>query len=238
MEKRGEESIVAAEELPSVLVAAHELKAPLVLMKQLTHELSAEPGHDQVTLERLRLTIERSLRLVEQLTRASRVDDMLFDTEPLQVGSIIYSVVWEMTPLARSLGQQLETRIPYHKTPLVVGHRGMLEALLINLCDNALEHNSPGSMVALSASHHKNAISFHVRDNGPKMSLQYFSRLSQTVGAKTFPVSDRARSSGLGLWIADQFTKAMHGELTVQRHREGGVTFSVKLPYSQQISLL
>ncbi|HEX8390567.1 MAG TPA: hypothetical protein VF597_04050, partial [Candidatus Saccharimonadales bacterium] len=80
--------------MPSLLAAAHELKAPLVLMRQLTYELG-ETGlnaEQQRTVERLRLTLERSLRLSQQLTTTSRLGDALFDMEALQAQAIAGSV--------------------------------------------------------------------------------------------------------------------------------------------------
>ncbi len=236
---RGDEKVENNTALPSVFVAAHELKAPLVLMRQLTFDLRdcQTDAERETALQRLEMTVERSLRLVEQLTKASRVNDLLFDTEPLQVASICQAVAAEMQPLAKSLGQTIRPRIT-RRSALIIGHRDMLTALLINLCDNALGHNPAGGMVVISAQQKKDHVSFMVRDNGPKMSAKVFERLRTELGRGPMPMGERARSSGLGLWIADQFTRAMSGNLTMIRHQKGGVTFSVTLPYSHQMTLL
>lgn len=66
---KGNEGVSVNASLPSIYVAAHELKAPLVLMRQLALELKSAGADDKVTIERLLMTVERSLRLVEQLTK-------------------------------------------------------------------------------------------------------------------------------------------------------------------------
>ena len=65
---RGTKGEAVHASLPSIYVAAHELKAPLILMRQLVLELRSNDVENQETIERLMLSVERSLRLVDQLT--------------------------------------------------------------------------------------------------------------------------------------------------------------------------
>lgn len=222
--------------LPSIYVAAHELKAPLVLMRQLSLELQ-QNGSDGTTLERLVLSVERSLRLVEQLTRTSRLDDTLFASEPLQAEAICRSVAYEMMPFAAQYDQTIMTRVS-RRSCLAVGHQSLLTALLVNLCDNALTHNPPGGSVVLSARQRADRVVFSVRDTGPQISRSAFDTLKRQLGKGPLPVGERPRSSGLGLWIASQFAAAMDGRLTMTRHHAAGITVSVSLPHSKQLSLL
>jgi light-regulated signal transduction histidine kinase (bacteriophytochrome) len=79
---------------PSLIVAAHELKAPLVLLRQLTFQFEEEnfrapnqklsKKNSEIT-RRIRLTTERTLRLVDNLTKAARLEDALFELEPIQL---------------------------------------------------------------------------------------------------------------------------------------------------------
>lgn len=63
------------------LAAAHELKAPLALTRQLALRLG-DPSLSEVERERLThrivLTSERALRLTSDLTKAARLEDALF----------------------------------------------------------------------------------------------------------------------------------------------------------------
>lgn len=224
--------------LPSIYVAAHELKAPLVLMRQLVLELKSSGVSESQTVERLILTVERSLRLVDQLTKTSRLEDGLFETEPLMAEAVCQVVASELQPFAKQHGQTIAVRVS-RRAGAVVGHRSLLVALLVNLCDNALQHNSLGESVVMSAVAEDRGVKFSVRDNGPPMSRKQFEIIRSQTGHQAFPIaSDRPRSSGLGLWIASQFAETMQGELKFTRHRSGGVTVSVLMPYSSQMSLL
>lgn len=226
--------------MPSVLAAAHELKAPLVLMRQLSLELALHGNNSpeqRRAHERMRLTAERSLRLVENITKASRLQDGLFDLEPLQAASIWNMVLDEVDPLARSMQQTVELSMP-RKPLLVVGHRELLPAVLMGLCDNAVGHTSRDGVVKLSARARGNEVEFSVRDQGPIISNQAFENLKDRLGSGPQPLGVRPSSSGLGLWIAGEFARTMSSRLEVTRHRSGGMTFSLLVPTSQQLSLL
>lgn len=237
MVMKGSERVELKPELPSVYVAAHELKAPLVLMRQLALELSSAGSDNIETIERLLLTVERSLRLVEQLTKTSRLEDSIFESEPLLAKAICQAVSDELAPFAKASGQKIVTRVS-RRSGVAVGHRSLLTALLVNLCDNAISHNPEGSRVVLGASSTKDGVIFSVRDYGSRLSHRAFESLRLSVGKQALPLKDRPRSSGLGLWIASKFAVAMNGNLTMVRHHKEGITVSVFLPHSEQMTLL
>lgn len=225
--------------LPSVVAAAHELKTPLVLLRQLSLQLSEAEGLDErsrIIHERMRLTAERSLRLVEGITRAASLEQSLLESEPIELQSLLVDVAHELSPLASQLGHQFDVRTP-RRSICLVGHREFLSALMLSLCDNALTYSQPGEPIRLSGMVRDNKVRLAVRDHGPVMSRTRFSQLTGKLGQPQKP-SGHARSSGLGLWIADSFARTMESELQVERHRGGGLTFSVALPRSQQLSLL
>jgi signal transduction histidine kinase len=234
---REEQGTPLTPSLPSIYVAAHELKAPLVLMRQLVLELKSTDRENMQTIERLMLSVDRSLRLVDQLTKTSRLEDGLFETEPLQARVMCQVVADELTPFALASDQRIAVRVS-RRSGMVVGHRSLLVALLVNLCDNALQHNPKGKKVIISARSQADGVVFSVRDFGPRMSRASFDSLSLQGGQGPLPMSGRPRSSGLGLWIAGRFAAAMNGQLMMTRHHGEGITVSVLLPHSHQLSLL
>jgi K+-sensing histidine kinase KdpD len=124
--------------------------------------------------------------------------------------------------------------------PAVVGTRDLLSGLLVNLLDNSLQYNSAEQAIEISAriSRHRTEAIVAVRDYGAAIDLAEFRRLSKSLGCTAQPISARPLSSGLGLFIAGEFARAMKGQLSVVRHRGGGLTFSASLPISHQLSLL
>lgn len=225
--------------LPSVVAAAHELKTPLVLLRQLSLQLAESTAQDErsrMIHERMRLTAERSLRLVEGITKAASLEQSMLESEPIELRAMLQTVAHELSPLASQLGHTFDVRTP-RRSVCLVGHREFLSALMLSLCDNALTYSQPGQPIQLSGMIRQDTVRLAVRDHGPVMSRPRFSQLTGKLGQPQKP-SGHARSSGLGLWIADSFARTMQSELQVTRHRGGGLTFSVALPRSQQLSLL
>ncbi len=220
-------------DLPTVLAAAHEMKSPLVLIRQLALEL--EDMGENSTAERIRLTAERSLQLVEGLTRAARLDDAMFACEPIYLPSLYDEVAHEIEPLSRALGQSVRVVTPSNNMT-AIGNHSLLRSVLIGLCDNALSHNQPDHPIVLSARSTGGRVVASVRDFGPNsLPLRHVRR---NLGVTPLPISQRPRSSGLGLMIAERFARHMQAELHLRRHRDAGATFSIDLPASQQLSLL
>jgi two-component system phosphate regulon sensor histidine kinase PhoR len=223
----------------SLVVAAHELKTPLVLVRQLSLQL-AETNDETAQAEiirRIRLTSERSLRLVDNLTKAARLESAMFEMEPVLLSGLCREVIDELAPLTAALGQEFQVKIG--KSPLVaVGNRDLLRSLIMGLVDNALQYNTPDVPVEISARIRRGEAVLAVRDHGATMGLAEFRVLSESLGRRAMPIAARPLSSGLGLVIAQKFAAAMDGHLSVERHQRGGVTFRAHLPASAQLSLL
>lgn len=232
--------------VPSLAVAAHELKAPLALMRQLSLLLRDDTEGKvladtdvQKNLERLTLTSERSLRLVEMLTRHARLEDGLFELEPVHVGRVCEEVAHELTPLCAALGQELQVRVS-RRSVLAVANHDLLRSVAFGLCDNALAYGGDKGVIELVVQQEQAGakIRLGVRDHGPSITNDAFRKLKHRLGRAVQPIGQRPASSGLGLYVAGQFAEAMHGEIGITRHRGSGTTFYIDTPASAQLSFL
>lgn len=227
--------------LPPVVAAAHELKSPLALVRQLSLILEDEtlPLHErQQLLSQIRLTSERALRLTGDLTRAARLEDALFELEPINPWQLCDDIVRELTPLFSAHGRKLIIRPRKHPL-LLVANRDLLRRIVMNFSDNALHYSKAGAAVELQiqALQAGKIIRVGVRDFGPALSSDMWRTLQQKLATSPQAVHARPQSSGLGLYIAGLFAEAMHGSIGVTRHRDGA-TFYVDLQASRQLSLL
>lgn len=228
-------------DLSFVTTAAHELKAPLALIRQLS--LSLEKGwideaERQRLLQQITLTSERALRLTTDLSRSSRLEDSLFDCEPLNPMQVCEEVAHEMSPLYAAKGREI--RVSSHRrTLLAVANRDLLRRILLNFADNALHYAEPGTPVELKATavNHGRAVRMGVRDFGPALPSDVWQRLEAQLGRSAQPLHARPQSSGLGLYVASQFAEAMQGRIGATRHRDGA-TFYVEVDASTQMRLL
>lgn len=228
-------------DLSFVVTAAHELKAPLALVRQLSLALEAE-NVSQTDRERMLrqiiLTSERALRLTTDLSKSSRLEDSLFDLEPLNPHQICEEVAHELTPLYIARGREIRVA-SRHRPHLVVANRDLLRRIMLSFGDNALHYAESDIPVELRAGtyDHGTKIRLAVRDFGPAVPTDIWQRLESRLGTATQTLHSRPGSSGLGLYVAGQFAAAMHGSIGATRHRDGA-TFYVDLTASTQLSLL
>lgn len=227
--------------LPSLIAAAHELKSPLALVRQLSLMLEAGDITDVESKRMLRqisLTTERALRLTNDLTRSARLDDALFELEPINPQELCRDIVHELRPLFEAHGR--EVRLSPHKHPLLlVANRDLLRRIIMNFSDNALHYADSKGIVEIQihALQAGKIIRLGVRDYGPALSTDMWRSLKAKLARAPQLVHSRPESSGLGLYIAGQFADAMNGQIGVTRHRDGA-TFYVDLSSSRQLSLL
>jgi len=223
-----------------VTAAAHELKSPLSLLRQLALRLSTGDltSEQQRLVDQMTLTSERALRLTTDVTKAARLEDALFEVEPLNPEQICRDIVHELTPLFEAHGRQLAFTKRIHPL-LLVANRDLLRRILTNFSDNALHYTEPGTVVHLQiqAFRKSGIVRIGVRDFGPALSTDMWQSLRQKISSAPQSVHARPQSSGLGLYLAGQFAEAMNGKVGVTRHRDGA-TFYVELQASQQLSLL
>lgn len=230
----------------ALVAAAHELKAPLVLIKHLSQSV-VEPGvlsarEKEDYLQRIQMTAERSLRFVQHLTLSYRLQNdpqaLPFDfvLEPLSMNKVCTDAINEMTPYATQHKQQLRLS-GLHCPHLVLANRDILHDIVVNLVDNAIQHNPSGNIVELTAECRGDQVRLAVRDNGGGTTRGELRALGKSLGEQPQPLSGRPGTSGLGLYIAGQFAKAMGGRLGLGR-AGNGTTFFVDLLRSKQLSLL
>lgn len=226
---------------PFALTAAHELKSPLALVRQLSLALESADLSDDERLRLVRqitLTSERALRLTTDLTRASRLEGSLFELEPINPRQICDEVAHELAPLYAAKGRIIQVAGGYRQL-LVVANRELLRRVLLNFGDNALHYADPAQPVELQVNSRMKSghVRIGVRDFGPAVPTALWGQLERQLGKTPQPLHARPQSSGLGLFVAGQFADAMNSTIGATRHRDGA-TFYIDINASTQLSLL
>lgn len=237
----GEGSVEASSQITPLVAAAHELKAPLALVRQLALRLEDDHLSDaerKRLLHQTVLTSERALRLTSDLTKAARLDSALFQLEPINPDQLCRDVVSELRPLFEAYGRTVAVKGRKHPL-LLVANRDLLRRILLGFSDNALHYSQPGTAVHLQIQAFKKAgtVRVGVRDFGPALSSDMWRTLQKKLDSAPQAIHARPESSGLGLYIASQFADAMNGRIGAIRHKDGA-TFYVELQASNQLSFL
>ena len=222
----------------SVVVVAHELKAPLSLMRQLALSIDFEDSVDgaREVSRQIVATSERALQQVNDLTRIARLDDALFEMEPVNPRVVCDEVIAELWQLFRFNRREIE--IDYrNKRRLAVANRQLLYSVVYNFCLNAMNYGGEELPSRISVYDRQNKIRIDVRDFGPTVPTKVWREIKDGFVKKPVDIAMRPGSSGLGLYIAAKFANYMHSDFGLVRHRDG-TSFYIDLPVSGQLSLV
>ncbi|OYW41988.1 hypothetical protein B7Z28_01905, partial [Candidatus Saccharibacteria bacterium 32-45-3] len=165
--------------LSSLTVAAHELKSPITLMRQLALALGngeLTDGERRSYSDRLVLMADRSLRLTSELAQASNLQPSLFPLEPTNPMSVCQSLNSYVGALAKMYGRSIIWPTG-HKVRLVSANRQLLSSIIGNFIDNAFRYSQDDRPISVSFSEKQGRVRISVRDFGPRMSLVEYRRL-------------------------------------------------------------
>ncbi|MDX1765875.1 MAG: HAMP domain-containing sensor histidine kinase [Candidatus Saccharimonadales bacterium] len=227
-----------ASSLDLVASTAHDMKTPLVLINGLAERLLddelPEPQRRQY-LERLLLSSERLLHLIESLNSAHRAErGRDLEMSPVNVQVVINDVIDEHQLHAKHRHQKLKTSSK--KGPVVLTNRMALYRILSNLVDNAIKYSEPNGEVQVVTNRRGNLVSIMIRDRGIGIKRDDMNKIFSLFGQAVEPSNAVPGSSGLGLFIAKQLAESIKGNLNVVPIKEGS-TFTLTLPVAQQLEL-
>ena len=222
----------------SLVVVAHELKSPLSLIRQLSLYLDDSLADSELKqiAKQISFSSERSLRLVNDLTKVARLEGSMLELEPVNPYRICDEVLYELRLAAKLKKKRIEYT-GQSKPRLVVANPKLLSSIIYNFCDNALQYSGKDGRSKLTVKTANNNIRIAVRDYGPALPITTWRMLRGRTKSQPQAISSRPGSSGLGLYIADRFAQAMNSKLGAIRHSDG-TTIYIDLPVSKQMSLL
>lgn len=201
--------------------AAHQLRTPLAaLQTQLytARHTQAEAPHQQA-LEHMQHSVERGIRLVNQLLTLARLDPKQARPEfqSLRIDKIAETICAELAPLALQREQSLEL-MAEPDLPPVTGNADLLAMLLSNLVDNAIHYTQRGGNIVIRLEADGTGVQLAVSDDGPGIEpdqrqrvLERFYRIAQ----------QNQPGTGLGLAICKRVADLHHATLALSEGLQG-----------------
>jgi len=224
-------AIEAREQL--LRIVAHDLRSPLQsvrLAAELTvRKLDAGITPDAAQVQAIGRAARRMDRLIADLLDWARIGGGKLAVEPAPV---------EVLPLMQEVAEAVRPSAGAHRLslrvdpglPRILGDRGRLIQVLVNLASNALKFTPAGGRVTLSASIHERSVRFSVEDDGPGMEPELRRRVFE-------PFYQREpgdhRGLGLGLTIASGLVRAHGSRLEVTSEPGKGSCFFFDLRIAQ-----
>lgn len=222
-------------EVDGILVAAHELKAPLAVLRQLALNLPGMDFDGEHMRNEMVSVSERALKQVNDLAKIRRLEDGLFTMEPVAVRAVCDDVTRELQYLFSYNKRDLWVKYS-NRSRLVTANRDLLYSVIYNFMLNAMHYSGDGTRAELIVRDFRDRVRVIVRDYGPALPVDVWREVKRGFIKKPTSIAMRPGSSGLGLYIASKFSRYMNASVGAIRHRDG-TSFYVELPISKQASL-
>ena len=222
-------------EVDGVLLVAHELKAPLAVIRQLAFSLGETSGKEEDIRSKIINVSDRAIRQVNDLARVRRLEDGLFAMEPVAVREVCDAVSYELGSLFKSSRRGLDIKYR-NKSKLVIANRELLYSVVYNFLLNAMHYSDYGMNTEMMVNEKRDKVKITVRDYGPALPMAIWREIRKGYMHAPASIAMRPGSSGVGLYIASKFSEYMNAKIGAVRHRDG-TSFYVELMISKQASL-
>ena len=222
-------------EVDGILVAAHELKAPLAVLRQLALSFEEMDKRGEHIRSEMISVSERAIKQVNDLTKIRRLEDGLFVMEPVAVREVCDAVSRELEYLFNYNRRDLYIKYS-NRARLVTANRELLYSVVYNFLLNAMHYSGDETRAELVVRDVKDKVKIEIRDYGPMLPMDVWREMKRGWVKKPTSIAMRPGSSGLGLYIASKFSRYMNAKVGAVRHRDGTI-FYVDLPVSTQASL-
>lgn len=222
-------------EVDGILVAAHELKAPLAVLRQLALSFEGmDEKNEHIRSEMIGVS-ERAIRQVNDLTKIRRLDEGMFSMEPVAIREVCDAVTRELQHLFSRNRRRLLVKYS-NRARLVTANRELLYSIIYNFLLNAMYYSDDRTRTEMKVKDDHGKVKINIRDYGPALPVNIWHEMKRGWINQPTMIAMRPGSSGLGLFIASRFSRYMNAEVGAVRHRDGA-SFYVSLPVSKQMSL-
>jgi signal transduction histidine kinase len=171
--------------------------------------------------------MERIRQVVASLRSVARRDPMGEPMQPVALAEVIESVVRTAAHDLKSASARVEVKEPCQ----VIGHRGELVDVVLNLVANAVQarDGERPNQVAVELRREGAMAVVRVADTGRGISASHMKRLFEPF----FTTKGPGEGTGLGLSLARNIVLAHGGSIDVQTEVGSGTTFTVRLPLAE-----
>lgn len=223
-----------SEQVRSTLLSSvsHDLKTPLAAIAGASSSLLQASAMDEPTRRQLLETVsseaQRLNRLLENILQMSRLD----------AGAVQPNRQWQvLEEIVGSALHRLRTQLEHRQVtisiandiPLIWADGLLIEQLLVNLLENAINYTPAGTPVSIAAAIDGGTLRLSVADEGPGLPAGAEERIFDKFYRATQGF-DSGRGSGLGLAICRAIVTTHGGTIKGTNRPAGGAEFIVRLP--------
>lgn len=217
---------------------SHELRTPLTAIHGYAETLLEggleDDENNRKFVEIIRAHATRLSNISSDLLRLSELESNRVAPEPerISVTAAVETALRTVEPESQLRGIRVISSPP--GTLEIMGEKGRLEQVLVNLLDNAIKFNRPGGEVRLEVeSAPEGKVRIVVSDTGLGIPSTDSSRIFERFYRVDKTRSREMGGTGLGLSIVKHIVERMKGTVRVESQLGKGSTFTILLPAAE-----
>jgi len=205
---------------------SHEINNPLTNaslgIQTLKLRLKSDGAKNELVekLNAVEKNIDRASMIAQELLQFSRQRETEFI--PLDINAVINGA---LTLLEYKL-KKIDLEQDLVPLPEIMGDRGKLEQVFINILSNSLEAMPEGGKITISSSQRNGMLEVRVADTGPGIAEENQSRVFDPF----FTTKEIGSGTGLGLSICYGIIKQHHGRIELSSAVGRGTIVTIKIP--------
>ncbi len=233
-----------------ISIASHQLRTPLTAIKGFV-SLLLEGAYGEVNPEareainKIHLSGERLIRLVEDLLNVSRIEAgrMIFEKKPGQLEDVVKEICEGLEMLAREKNLYLDWKLPKEKLPSFDFDASKMKEVVSSLVENAIKYSDKGGVTVRvertqqttndksQDGGNQEIIRFTVSDTGIGIPADEIPNLFKKFSRGKNTKRLNATGTGLGLFVVKNIVENHGGKIWIESKGEGmGTKFVVELP--------
>ncbi|MGN2390218.1 sensor histidine kinase [Pelomicrobium sp. G1] len=214
---------------------AHDLKTPLTSLhahlETLLDETKLTPSERRLYVETAIRQTQGLAKMVKRLLDLAKLEsnEIIPNLEPFQLSDLVQDVIQKFSLTSSAQGCSLVMEAP-DDVPLVMADIGLIERVLENLIDNALQHTGAGGRIRVCLIPRGARVIVEVDDTGTGISAEQLPHIFDRFYRAEKERPGASEHAGLGLAIVKRILE-LHGvAITVESSPGLGSTFRFALP--------
>ncbi|AVO35049.1 sensor histidine kinase [Ottowia oryzae] len=221
--------------------AAHQLRTPLALQASQIEFARYTRAHRQdwdtrradmdAMWQQMASSNQRLIAVSNQLLLLAQAeqDEAHHHLTPLDLGAAALAAVEELAALADKRHIDLGMDLPAEGARVhILAQAALLDALVVNLIDNALRYTPEGGRVTIGVRQAGNVAELTVDDNGPGIAAEARERVFERFYRGEHTATP---GSGLGLAIVREVARAFGAEVSLSGHADGNTGLRVTVRF-------
>ena len=217
-------------------IAAHDLRNPIGVIKGylgiflagITGEI---PANQREIMERMNMTCEKMLSLVNDLLDVSAIEAgrLELDKKPVDIDEYLGHSCENHRLLAQTKSITINLDLPAG-LPVIAFDPNRISQVVDNLITNAIKFSHPHTNITVTARPSDGCVVITVKDEGQGIPREELPKMFTDFGRTSVKPTGGEKSTGLGLAISKRIVNAHGGEIWVESESGKGSSFSFSLP--------